>query len=153
MKSFFAALAAQTAKLVGGPWSFLAAVAVVVVWALSGPIFGYSDTWQLVINTGTTIVTFLMVFLIQSTQNRDATAIHLKLDEVIRSIKHAHNELIDAEHLDEDQLERLVKRYHQLREKCEQRNGHHARHGVLHHQPPQDEMVASAGHNSNESRE
>lgn len=130
MQKFFTAIASQTAKRVGSPWSFLAALAVVIVWAVTGPLFGYSDTWQLVINTGTTIITFLMVFLIQNTQNRDATALHLKLDEVIRSIKHAHNELIDAELLDEEQLERLAKHYHQLREECVSRNGSRTQHAA-----------------------
>lgn len=122
MSKFFTYVATGTARLVGSPWSFLAALAIVIVWAMSGPVFGYSDTWQLVINTGTTIVTFLMVFLIQNTQNRDATALHLKLDELIRALKEAHNELIDVEHLDEDQLRRLTERYHELRQRCGEEN-------------------------------
>ena len=146
MRKFFTTIATYTAKLVGSPWSFLVAAAVVVVWALSGPMFGYSDTWQLVINTGTTIITFLMVFLIQNTQNRDATAIHLKLDEVIRAIKHAHNELIDAEHLDEEQLELLTQRYRQLREKCEKKNGSPPRHAESRAEQTQGEAVAGANH-------
>jgi low affinity Fe/Cu permease len=89
MNELFRKFAQNTSTATGTPWAFLLAVAVVVVWAITGPIFGYSDTWQLVINTGTTIVTFLMVFLIQNTQNRDAVALHLKLDELLRAIEGA----------------------------------------------------------------
>ena len=91
----------------GSPWAFLVAALIIAVWAVTGPIFHYSDTWQLIINTGTTIVTFLMVFLIQNTQNRDAAAVHLKLDELIRSVKGARNRLVDLEELSEDELEEL----------------------------------------------
>ena len=96
---WFGKVAAKIAVLVGSPWAFGLAVGAIVVWAALGPRYHYSDTWQLIINTGTTIVTFLMVFLIQNTQNRDARAIHLKLDEVIRAIGSARNELIDIEKL------------------------------------------------------
>ena len=94
--------------------AFLLAVAVIVVWVLSGPIFHFSDTWQLVINTGTTIVTFLMVFLIQHTQNKDTGAIQVKLDELIRSMHGAHNALLDLEELDESELERIRANYRKL---------------------------------------
>jgi low affinity Fe/Cu permease len=94
--------------------AFLLAVLVIVVWGLSGPYFGYSDTWQLVINTGTTIVTFLMVFLIQRTQNKDAKAIHLKLNEILRAMHEASNHLIDAEDLTEEEIEALHRHYHDL---------------------------------------
>jgi low affinity Fe/Cu permease len=114
-------VAARTAVWVGSPGAFAFAIAVVVAWGLSGPHFRYSDTWQLVINTGTTIVTFLMVFLIQNTQNRDARAIHLKLDEVIRSIESAHNDLIDIEKLSDRELEALAARYELIREQYEKR--------------------------------
>ena len=97
------------------------AVAVVTVWAVTGPLYDYSDTWQLVINTGTTIVTFLMVFLIQNTQNRDAKAIHLKLDELIRAVAHARTELVELEQLSDDDLERLQAEFHQLHSTFEQR--------------------------------
>jgi low affinity Fe/Cu permease len=107
--------AKQLAADVGSPWVFLAALLIVVVWSTTGPLFRYSDTWQLVINTGTTIVTFLMVFLIQNTQNRDAKAIHLKLDELIRSVKGARNTLIDLEELSEEELDDLQRQFVKLR--------------------------------------
>ena len=94
--------------------AFLLALLVIVVWGLSGPYFGYSDTWQLVINTGTTIVTFLMVFLIQRTQNKDAKAIHLKLNEILRAMREASNHLIDAEDLTEEEIDELHRHYHDL---------------------------------------
>lgn len=101
-------------RFCGRPGTFLLALGVIAVWIITGPIFGYSDTWQLAINTGTTIVTFLMVFLIQSTQNRDTVAIQLKLDELIRSTQGAHNALMDLEELDEKALEAFRARYQAL---------------------------------------
>src|SRR5437867_1033418 len=92
----------------GSRWSFLGAMFVIIVWAVSGPYFHYSDTWQLVVNTATTVVTFLMVFLIQNSQNRDAPALHLKLDEIIRSIQPAHHEMINIEKLSDEELEILA---------------------------------------------
>jgi low affinity Fe/Cu permease len=118
---FFEHLATHTALLVGSAWAFLLAACSVVIWGLVGPYYHYSDTWQLVINTATTILTFLIVFLIQNTQNRDAKAIHLKLDELIRSTKKAHNEMIDIEKLSDSELKQLEARYQQIREECEQR--------------------------------
>jgi low affinity Fe/Cu permease len=100
--------------MAGHPLAFGLAVATIVAWAVVGPVFGFSDTWQLVINTGTTVVTFLMVFLIQNTQDRDALAVHLKLDELIRSIDGAHNALLDLEELESVQLERIRRRYQAL---------------------------------------
>src|SRR5437870_6714932 len=99
-------------------WSFEGAVLVIVVWLVTGPTFHFSDTWQLIINTGTTIVTFLMVFLIQNTQNRDAKAVHLKLDEIIRALKGARNQLVDLEKLSDQDLEKLEKQFEQLRKKA-----------------------------------
>lgn len=99
---------------VGSPFAFAAAMFVIVAWGLSGPTFGYSDTWQLIINTGTTIVTFLMVFVIQNTQNRDGRAIQLKLDELIRSSSRARNKLIELEELSEDELDQLHEEFGQL---------------------------------------
>lgn len=114
--SFFQRFSTQTARFSGKPMTFITATAVVIIWAVSGPIFGFSDTWQLVINTGTTIITFLMVFLIQNTQNRDTVAIQLKLDEIIMALSHAHNEMIDAEDLDEADLESAHERMKKLAE-------------------------------------
>jgi low affinity Fe/Cu permease len=107
--------AKQLSAEVGSPWAFIGALGIVVVWSVTGPLFKYSDTWQLVINTGTTIVTFLMVFLIQNTQNRDAKAVHLKLDELIRCIKGARNTLIDLEEMSEEELDNLQRQFVKLR--------------------------------------
>jgi low affinity Fe/Cu permease len=115
---FFTSFSTRTAQMVGSYWAFLLAVGVVVVWSVTGPMFNYSDTWQLVINTGTTIVTFLMVFLIQNTQNRDAKAMHLKLNELITSVKSAHNEMIDIEELSDKQLEEIAEIYRKKKEEC-----------------------------------
>jgi low affinity Fe/Cu permease len=112
--SWFPALARGASTAAGTPGMFAFALLVVIVWALTGPLFHYSDTWQLVINTGTTIVTFLMVFLIQNTQNRDTQAVQLKLDELIRVTKGAHNLLIDLEELDDEQVEQLRRTYERL---------------------------------------
>jgi low affinity Fe/Cu permease len=117
-KSWFARFAAAIAHAAGRPITFLLAVATVLAWCVSGPIFGFSDTWQLVINTGTTIVTFLMVFLIQNTQNRDSIAMQIKLDELIRAAEGAHNALLDLEELDDEILERARRRYRKLAERA-----------------------------------
>lgn len=113
----FAEWARRTADLLGSPYAFIAACTVVLAWLASGPAFDYSDTWQLIVNTGTTIVTFLMVFLIQNTQNRDGRAIHLKLDEIIKSSKAARNRLIDLEHCTDEELDELQKQFENLRSK------------------------------------
>lgn len=110
----YSGLAKTVSRFCGRPSTFLLAVAVIVVWIVTGPLFKFSDTWQLVINTGTTIVTFLMVFLIQNTQNRDTQAIQLKLDELIRATQGAHNVLMDLEELDEKDLEAFRQRYQRL---------------------------------------
>jgi len=107
MNDLFRKFASQISNAAGSSWTFLLAVLLVAVWAISGPIFHFSETWQLVINTGTTIITFLMVFLIQNTQNRDSAALHLKLDELLRSTENAKNSLIDSEHLSDQDLENL----------------------------------------------
>jgi low affinity Fe/Cu permease len=107
-----------TSDAVGSVWAFLLALGTVAVWALTGPLFGFSDTWQLVINTGTTIITFIMVFLIQSTQNRDAKAMHLKLDELIRAVQGARNHLLDLEKLPEEELEALATQFAALQKRA-----------------------------------
>jgi low affinity Fe/Cu permease len=115
VKSFrFATFARGLSTLSGRPLTFGLAALAVIIWAATGPLFGYSDTWQLVINTSTTIITFLMVFVIQNTQNRDTAAIQIKLDELIRATQGAHNAILDLEHLDEEQLEHYLKRYELL---------------------------------------
>src|ERR1700733_5844183 len=121
MNDWFHRFASRTAEIVGRSYAFILAVTVVAVWASTGPLFHFSDTWQLVINTGTTIVTFLMVFLIQNTQNRDAHAIHLKLDELIRANKHARNALLAVESMSDDELQSLQGEFEQLRDKVAQR--------------------------------
>jgi low affinity Fe/Cu permease len=108
---WFSRFAHETARLAGKPIAFITAVAVVVIWAASGPVFEYSDTWQLVINTSTTIITFLMVFLIQNTQNRDTLALQIKLSELIIAVRGAHNRLATAEDMTEEELERLHREY------------------------------------------
>jgi low affinity Fe/Cu permease len=118
----FRIFARRSSMVLGSAWAFASAILIIVVWGLTGPTFHYSDTWQLIINTGTTIVTFLMVFLIQNTQNRDAKAAHLKLDEVIRALKGARNELVDLENLSDEDLTSLEKQFEQVRKKAENRN-------------------------------
>ena len=112
----FRRFAAATSRAAGKPAAFITATLIIVVWALTGPLFGFGDTWQLVINTGTTIITFLMVFLIQNTQNRDSAALQIKLDELIRSSR-AHNALLALEELDDATLDRIRKHYSQLAER------------------------------------
>ena len=120
-RSWFTRLTKTTAHASGQPATFILAVSVIVVWAALGPVFHFSDTWQLIINTGTTIVTFLMVFLIQSTQNRDAEAMQVKLDEIIRAIGNAKNELLDLEELEEADLLRIRDRYTDLARKAREK--------------------------------
>jgi low affinity Fe/Cu permease len=118
----FGKFAARSSHYLGSRWAFVVAIGVIVVWGMSGPFFHYSDTWQLVINTGTTIVTFLMVFLIQNTQNRDARAIHLKLNELIHAVDKAKNKMIDVEKLSDVELDELAKTYEKIRTSAEQRH-------------------------------
>jgi low affinity Fe/Cu permease len=120
-KLWFSTFANKTSGAVGSPITFLAAILMVVIWAALGPMYHYSNTWQLVINTGTTIITFLMVFLIQNTQNRDAKAIHLKLNELIHGSKRAQDDLIDVEKLSDEELKKLEEHYHRIRKECERR--------------------------------
>jgi low affinity Fe/Cu permease len=111
-----------TSRCFGSRWAFISAIGVIVAWAITGPMFHYSDTWQLFINTGTTIVTFLMVFLIQNTQNRDARAIHLKLNELIHAVDKAKNKMIDVEKLSDLELEELTKTYEEIRISAQERH-------------------------------
>ena len=123
---WFGQFAARASSYLGSRWAFASAVMVIVTWAILGPLYRYSDAWQLVINTGTTIVTFLMVFLIQNTQNRDAKAINLKLNELIHAIQTAQDQMIDIENLSDDELDRLATRYEQIRAECVAREKRHA---------------------------
>ena len=118
-KSWFSRLAKLTARITGKPVTFMIAVSVVAAWAVTGPLFGFSDTWQLVINTGTTIITFLMVFLIQSTQNRDSEAMQVKLDELIRVTQGAHKALLDLEELEEEELDWIKAGYEKIGEQAQ----------------------------------
>lgn len=116
MNEIFHKIASYVSSITGSPLSFITAISIIIIWGLSGAAFHYSDTWQLIINTGTTIVTFLMVFLIQNTQNRDAKAIHLKLDELLRGVKGARTELVDIEDLPDTELEKLHQEFKELHE-------------------------------------
>ena len=118
--SWFTRFSKKAAQLAGRPAAFGLALGTIVAWLTSGPVFGFSDTWQLIINTGTTVVTFLMVFLIQNTQNRDTAAIHVKLDELIR-VTRGHNALMDLEELDERELESFREKYERMAAKARER--------------------------------
>jgi low affinity Fe/Cu permease len=113
----FSEVARKASSILGTPAAFAAACGIVIVWGLTGPVFGYSDTWQLIINTGTTIVTFLMIFLVQNTQNRDARALHLKLDELLRTVKTARNRLIDLENCTDAELDQIERQFQALRKR------------------------------------
>jgi low affinity Fe/Cu permease len=115
----FRVFARRSSMMLGSAWAFATAVLVILVWLLTGPMFHFSDTWQLIINTATTVVTFLMVFLIQNTQNRDAKAAHLKLDELIRAVKDARNELVDLEDLSDEELQKLEQQFRNMRKRAE----------------------------------
>src|SRR5438132_930636 len=119
MHEIFRRFAHASSEAVGSPWMFIVALLVVLMWALTGPIFGFSDTWQLVINTGTTIVTFVIVFLVQNTQNRDAKAIHLKLDELLRAVHGARTSLVDIEELSDEDLESLYNDFRNIHDRYE----------------------------------
>ena len=130
MREFMARLAAAVTKWSGSSWGFGTALTIVVIWALTGPLFKWSDTWQLVINTGTTIVTFLMVFLIQRSQNKDSLAIQLKLNELVAAIEGASNRLIDVEDLSDDELKILRRHYEKLAEMAQNEANIAASHSV-----------------------
>jgi len=131
----FRIFARRSSVILGSAWAFAGAVLVILVWLITGPTFHFSDTWQLIINTATTIITFLMVFLIQNTQNRDAKAVHLKLDELIRAIKDARNELVDLEDLSDEELKKLEEQFRRTRAQAENDETSPSRH---------DEAVESA---------
>ncbi len=124
----FRAFARRSSIMLGSAWAFAGAVLVILVWLLTGPTFHFSDTWQLIINTATTVITFLMVFLIQNTQNRDAKAVHLKLDELIRAIKAARNELVDLEDLSDEELQKLEAQFRRMRQRAENDDRSPSRH-------------------------
>ncbi len=119
----FGKFAASASSWLGSKWAFVGAIIIIIVWALTGPVFHYSDTWQLVINTGTTIITFLMVFIIQNTQNRDARAINLKLDELIHATDTAKNQMMDIENLSDEELDVIHEKYTQIRADCAEDEG------------------------------
>jgi low affinity Fe/Cu permease len=122
MKALFRSFSQWTAELVGSPWAFLASASLIVVWGATGPLFHFSDSWQLVVNTGTTVITFLMVFLIQNTQNRDARAMHLKLDELIRAVGSARTRLVHLQDLTDDELSTLEQEFQKLHNKLQKKN-------------------------------
>jgi low affinity Fe/Cu permease len=147
----FRRFATWSANAVGSKWAFLLAILVILVWGATGPIFHYSDTWQLIINTGTTIVTFIMVFLIQNTQNRDAKAIHLKLDELIRGVKGARTALVSLEEFSDEELADLQKQFEKLRKRATEHAQHAADHA--HHKASEARATAEEVLNTTEEAE
>jgi len=139
----FTHISKSTCRAAGHPATFAAALLIIVVWAVTGPVFHYSDTWQLFINTGTTIVTFLMVFLIQNTQNRDGAAMQIKLDELIRALQGAHNELVNLEDMSDEELEKMKGHYTRLAERARARLGDRVEHSEA--EEDQAEMSTSRG--------
>jgi low affinity Fe/Cu permease len=148
----FRIMAHKTASAVGSPWAFTLAILAVIVWAILGPMYHYSDTWQLVINTATTIITFLMVFLIQNTQNRDARAFHLKLDELIRGMKGARNYLVDLENCTDEELDQIEKEFQRIRNRASHGHAHHEHQGApataQHHVQPLGDHPSRSGSES-----
>jgi low affinity Fe/Cu permease len=124
MNEWFRKFAHKASEAIGSPWAFIIALLVTIIWAISGPFLGFSNSWQLWINTGTTISTGLIVFLIQNTQNRDATAMHLKLDELIRAVKEARTELVDLEDLSDEELKQLQEQFKRIHERENHNNTH-----------------------------
>jgi len=130
LNTFFDKFSTKATKLTGSPWAFMIALLAIIIWAFTGPLFGFTDTWQLIINTSTTIITFLMVFIIQQTQNKDTTAIHLKLNELIACNEYASNRLVDAEDLTEEELQVLKKFYVKLSTLAKKEKNLHATHSI-----------------------
>ncbi|GGJ41523.1 low affinity iron permease family protein [Deinococcus roseus] len=118
MNAFFRRFAQKTAEITGSAWAFVVALGMIVVWLVTGPLFHFSDTWQLVINTSTTIITFLMVFLIQNAQNRESRALHLKLDELIRAVQDARNTMVDLEEASDEEIEALEEEFREVKKKA-----------------------------------
>jgi low affinity Fe/Cu permease len=145
LNRFFDSFSTKATKLTGSPWAFMIALGAIIIWATTGPLFGFSDTWQLIINTSTTIITFLMVFIIQQTQNKDTTAIHLKLNELIASNKFASNRLVDAEDLTEEELQVLKKFYIRLSSLAEKEDDIKASHSIDDAEGLQQEKARSRG--------
>ncbi|MDB5033495.1 MAG: putative small integral rane protein [Chlorobi bacterium] len=143
MREAFRKVAAATSDIVGSAWSFIASIVIILVWAVTGPMFQYSDTWQLVINTGTTIITFLMVFLIQNTQNRDSKVIHLKLDELLRAMKHARTNFAQLGHLSDDDLQRYEQEFLELCQREKEERGMRTGNSVADHEA---DMLEQASH-------
>lgn len=142
MNELFRKFALKVSRLVGSPWVFVVALLVIALWVITGPIFHFSDTWQLAVNTGTTIITFLMVFLIQNTQNREAEAIQLKLDELIRAVAKARTSLVDLEELSDEELERLHEEFRQLRERAGGNSSNQSRAAAGPHRAKQPVAIA-----------
>lgn len=134
MKDLFRKFASSVSKLAGAPWTFVAAITLVVCWAITGPFFKYSTTWQLTINSFTTVITFLMVFLIQNTQNRDTKAVHLKLDELLKAIHGASNSMVDIEELSDEELEEIHLKFKAIREKSEKAIAYREKQKALNHE-------------------
>ena len=128
VRDAFRVFAQRCSAMLGSAWAFTTAVFVILLWLVTGPMFHFSDTWQLIINTATTVITFLMVFLIQNTQNRDAKAMHLKLDELIRAIKGARDELVDIEDLSDEELKKLEEQFRRMRKRAEKDETSPSRH-------------------------
>lgn len=149
MSEFFRRFSQKTAEVLGNAWAFVVAAVIVIVWAFTGPLFNFSDTWQLVINTGTTIITFLMVFLIQNTQNRDTKALHLKIDELIRAQSHARNRLIRLEEMSDAELESLQQEFHRI---STEREHHRRRHAGPEGHPQPTATPASGNQSASGSR-
>jgi low affinity Fe/Cu permease len=145
LNRFFDKFSTRVTKITGSLWAFIVAVFLILAWAVTGPLFGFSDTWQLVINTSTTIVTFLMVFIIQQTQNKDTTAIHLKLNELIASNKQASNRLVDAEDLTDEELQVLKKFYVRLGNLAEKEGEIHSTHSIDEADDLQEEKSKTRG--------
>jgi low affinity Fe/Cu permease len=148
LSRFFEKFAAKVTKATGSPAAFMVACLAIIVWAVTGPIFGYSDTWQLVINTGTTIITFLMVFIIQQSQNKDTIALQLKLNELIAATATASNRLIDVEDLTTEELETLKKFYIKLAKLAEKENDIHSTHSIDEAQTIHDKKQKTADRNN-----